>query len=163
FNSNQAHATVGLGFGGGALLANAGTGNLVVLDRCLFTTNTSLQEGGAIAHQSGDLTALGCTFFANRANRHGGAYPRSTALNGNPLAISFIGCNIANNVADANSDASGSGGGLFNSASAIPSTLTVSFTRLFANTAAAAPDLCAQGSGAAATAQNNWWGSNAGS
>ncbi len=161
FVFNKAQTTIELGFGGGALLVNCGSGNAVTLEQCAFTSNTSLQEGGAIAHQSGSLTVTACTMTGNRADRHGGGYGRSVALNVNPVSTTIKGSNATGNKADANNNGSGSGGAFYNAASGVGSTMNVSFTRMFANQANIAADIFAQGTGAAVVAQNNWWGSNA--
>ena len=89
------------GYGGGVL------GGGIDIRRSAFISNTAGADAGAIQASLKDLYLVNTTLSGNRANGHGGAVFASGAN-----SVILANATIVNNVADADANGTGNGGGL---------------------------------------------------
>lgn len=93
-----------------------------------FVGNTAVNAGGAI-FADGEATLLNTTISGNRSNRHGGGIYADLGV------LTIVNSTIAYNIADADADAVGTGGGLY-----INTAATLHNTIIAANLALSTPD-----------------------
>ena len=99
FTGNTAlHSTAGVlsGYGGG--LANYGHG-LLSLVNCVFRSNVSGLEGGALTNFSDNATYAGCTFTGNKAET-GNGYGYGGGVHSATASATFTNCQFSDNIAD---------------------------------------------------------------
>lgn len=105
FFGNAASGRDSVGLGGG--IYNAAVANLI-LSRCTFQDNFSVEMFGGGVYSEGTLSATNCTFTGNSAVRGGGLILRGSAQ------IALRNCTFANNTAtDGVASPGFGGGGLF--------------------------------------------------
>ena len=186
FSGNSA---TGVGTTGGGAIAHSG-GSLTITGST-FSNNSTSASGGAVGYSAGDplgrtpssgtLSVSGSTFNSNTANSIGGGGGALDVFDSNLSSSTYT---VNTSIFNANHAPNGNGGAIIvesgpltattsaftsntagNSGGAITSagSASVTFSRLVGNTAGIATrGLTFFQTGAVFTADDNWWGTNAG-
>ncbi|HEY2667306.1 MAG TPA: Ig-like domain-containing protein, partial [Actinomycetota bacterium] len=169
---------------GGGVLVGGGTGALATFTNCVLDANATALQGGAIAVASpASLTVATSTFTSNSAHSLGGAVYFSSSGTLQVSGSSFVtntsgvapfegdgGAVYATGEASASitvstftgNQANGTGaprgGAVFNDSGP----MSISLSRFTANTASLGSNVLWEMNGGSVTANDNWWGTNAG-